>query len=130
VLAPIMISSPCIENKGRKMKIAFPQWSPRTLVPAGLISWLMINVGALSAQAFPDSIKDFTPGRNAGFGVEFFPGNALGAPRGTLNAQYPNDRPEDILALGTGGVITFEFSTNRIIDLPGPDFTVFENPVE
>jgi hypothetical protein len=81
-------------------------------------------------QALPDSILEFLPGSNAGFGVEFFPGNALGPPQGTLNAQTPNDRPEDVLALGTGGSITYEFSTHRIIDLPGPDFTVFENPVE
>lgn len=82
------------------------------------------------AQALPDSIAEFTPGVNAGFGSDYFPDNALGVPHGTINAQTPNDNPEDILSLGTGGSITYEFSTNRIIDLPGTDFTIFENPVE
>lgn len=94
----------------------------------------IIGISALSghaaAQALPDSIADFTPGANAGFGSDHFPANALGVPHGTVNAQTPNDSPEDILSLGTGGSITYEFSTNRIIDLPGPDFTIFENPVE
>jgi len=82
------------------------------------------------AQSFPDSVKEISYGRNGGFGSDFFPGNVLGPPRGTADASIPNFSRADLLSLGTGGSITLEFSTNRIIDGPGPDFTVFENPVQ
>lgn len=95
-----------------------------------LIALVNFNPTPAPAQAFPDRVADFTPGVNAGFGQEFFPDNVLGPPEGTLNPQVPNDNPQDILSLGTGGTITFEFNTHRVIDLPGPDFTVFENPVQ
>lgn len=94
-----------------------------------IFATLFIHTQA-TAQAFPDQVKEFAPGRNAGFGQGFYPGNVLGPPNGTSNAQTPNFSPADLLTLGTGGTITMQFSTNRIIDLPGPDFTVFENPVQ
>lgn len=93
-----------------------------------LAAWTIASLGL--AQAFPDSVKEFTPGKNAGFGAAHFPANVLGPPQGTLNPQFPNDNPTDILSLGTGGLLIYEFSTNEIIDGPGPDFTIFENPVQ
>ncbi len=81
-------------------------------------------------QAHPDSVKDFIPGANYGHGLAFFPANVLGPPNGTSNPQTPNFSQQDLLSLGTGGSITLEFSTNRIVNRPGVDFTVFENPVQ
>jgi len=88
------------------------------------------NISPIHAQAFPDSVKDFSPGRNAGFGAAYFPANVLGPPQGTSNPQVPNANQQDLLSLGTGGSITLEFSTHRVINGPGADFTIFENPVQ
>lgn len=82
------------------------------------------------AQCFPDRVASFNPGINAGFGQGFFPGNVLGPPNGNSNPQTPTFTQQDLLTLGTGGDITLEFLANRIVDGPGPDFTVFENPVQ
>ncbi len=91
---------------------------------------LIVGTCFAGAQAFPDSVKDFSPGVNYGFGQAYFPANVLGPPHGTSNPETPNFSPTDLLSLGTGGSITLEFSSNRIIDNPGPDFTIFENPVQ
>lgn len=66
---------------------------------------------------------------NAGFGQDFFPDNVLGPPNGG-DPHNPNASEHDLLTLGTGGSIILEFSTHRVIDGPGPDFTIFENPVQ
>jgi hypothetical protein len=84
----------------------------------------------LPAQAFPDAVKEFAPGANAGHGQGFFPNNVLGPPNGNANSQTPTFAQQDVLALGTGGHIIMEFKTNRIIDGDGPDFIIFENPVQ
>ncbi len=89
-----------------------------------------ITIFAAVAQTFPDSVKAFVPGANSGHGQAFYPANVLGPPRGTSNPQVPTFSQADLLSLGTGGAITLEFSSSRIIDKPGPDFTVFENPVQ
>jgi len=34
----------------------------------------------------------------------------------------------DVVSLGSGGSITVSFEPNAIVDGPGPDFVVFENP--
>lgn len=98
--------------------------------PVVMATILSVAAAAGWGQAFPDSVKEFVPGKNAGFGQTYFPGNVLGPPEGTLNPQFPNDNPQDLLSLGTGGYLIYEFSTNEIIDEPGPDFTIFENPVQ
>lgn len=103
-------------------------WNSRASCAWVIISSLFTSFAM--GQALPDSVKEFTAGRNAGFGASYFPGNVLGVPHGTSNPQTPNASQTDLLSLGTGGSIILEFSTNRIIDGPGADFTVFENPVE
>jgi hypothetical protein len=82
------------------------------------------------AGAFPDAIAQFTPGDGAGFGQAHFPYNALGAPRGNADPSAPNFAEEDLLSLGDGGSIVLRFSRNRIVDGPGPDIAVFENPLQ
>jgi hypothetical protein len=63
------------------------------------------------------------PGPGGGFGEDALPDIVLGAPRGAgLSAGS-----RDVLSLGTGGSITLELGA-AVIDGPGPDFVVFENP--
>jgi hypothetical protein len=52
------------------------------------------------------------------------PGIVLGPPG---NAT-PTTGSLAVLSLGHGGQITLEFTDNEIVDSPGPDFIVFENP--
>jgi hypothetical protein len=52
------------------------------------------------------------------------PGIVLGPPG---NAT-PTTGSLTVLSLGHGGTITLEFTDNEIVDRPGPDFIVFENP--
>jgi hypothetical protein len=66
--------------------------------------------------------EDFGPGQN--FGQDQLPGIVLGPPKGGGSAQGSTD----VCSLGVGGSITLAFDGNAIIDGPGPDFIVFENP--
>ncbi len=82
------------------------------------------------AQCFPDRVASFSPGPGAGFGQSFFPQNVLGPPNGNANPQLPNASEADLLSLGVGGSIVLEFISNVVVDGPGPDLTVFENPFQ
>jgi hypothetical protein len=63
----------------------------------------------------------FGPGQS--FGQDQLPGIVLGPPRGGGSAQGSTD----VASLGDGGSITLGFD-GAIVDGPGPDFIVFENP--
>src|SRR5207247_10463624 len=52
------------------------------------------------------------------------PGVVLGGPRGA--GAFAGST--DTFSLGLGGSIVLEFTDNVVVDGPGPDFTVFENP--
>jgi len=93
-----------------------------------LVTGACAAIGA--AQSFPDQVVSFTPGPNAGFGVGNMPGNVLGAPNGNENPQTPTFDQAHLVSLGTGGQIVLEFTATEIVDGPGADFTVFENPVQ
>jgi hypothetical protein len=82
------------------------------------------------AGSFPDTVSEFTPGPGAGFGQAYYPGNVLGPPHGNANPATPNFSEQDLLSLGDGGHIVLRFVTTRVIDLPGPDISVFENPLQ
>jgi hypothetical protein len=64
---------------------------------------------------------DYGPG--AGFGQTSFPTVVKGPPKGGGCCQGSLH----VLSLGSGGSITVEFG-QVIVDGPGPDFVVFENP--
>ena len=68
-----------------------------------------LRIGAVSA---PPATNTWQPGIVLGP-----PGNATPA-TGSLS----------VMSLGHGGQITLEFTDNEIVDGPGPDFIVFENP--
>jgi hypothetical protein len=66
---------------------------------------------------------DYGPG--AGFGQNAFPGVVEGPPKGGGSALGSLN----VLSLGEGGSIVVEFG-QTIVDAPGPDFIVFENPFD
>ena len=73
---------------------------------------------------FVDAVVSFTPGTGAGFGQEDMPGIVLGPPQGggaTAGSEH-------VLTLGEGGEIVLEFLEFVLIDGPGTDLLVFENP--
>lgn len=96
------------------------------LVAAGS---LMVGQKAF-AQCFPDGVASFSPGAGAGFGQAYLPQCVLGPPHGNANPELPNADQHELLSLGVGGSITLEFTSHLIIDGPGPDLTVFENPFQ
>ena len=76
-----------------------------------------------------DAVLSFSPGADAGFGGNYFPGNILGPPDQSagINEYSSTNKPQEILSLGAGGEIVLSFDDNYIVDGTGADFTVFEN---
>jgi len=73
------------------------------------------------ADPFVDRVVTLTVGRGGGGGSA---DAVLGAPHGGGAFQASTDT----LSLGLDGSIVVAFADNVIVDRPGPDFTVFENP--
>jgi hypothetical protein len=88
----------------------------------------------LSSNAQPshaegaDAVAQFTPGSGSGanYGIEYYPANVLGLPDTSARADVATTDPKQVLGLGLGGVIVLRFD-RPIADVPGMDFTVFEN---
>lgn len=72
---------------------------------------------------FADCVDEFLP-VGAGFGQDQLPQIVLGPPEAGANDQGGLD----VLSLGCGGQITLRFAGAGIVDGPGPDLLVFENP--
>lgn len=100
----------------------------RNLIAVALASaagWtLLAGNAAEKADPFVDRIVEFKPGEGAGHGQDQLPRIVLGPPKGE-GKLAPSD---DVLSLGKGGQITLEFVDNEVIDGPGPDLLIFENP--
>lgn len=81
-----------------------------------------------SGAVFPyaTGVEHFAPGPGAGWGAEHFPEVVLGPPQGALKEGAAAGQDE-VLSLGAGGEIILSFS-HDIVDGPGADFVVFENP--
>ncbi len=75
-------------------------------------------------NVFASEVVAFEPGEGAGFGANSFPDVVLGPPQG--KGDFAGSL--DVLSLGVGGTITLGFNGFEIVDGPGPDFIVFENP--
>ena len=80
--------------------------------------------GGLAADRFVTSLVSFTPGPCAGFGAAKMPGIIEGPPVGGGASKGSLD----VVSLGAGGEIVLSFAPNAIVDGPGADFIVFENP--
>lgn len=77
-----------------------------------------------AATPCADSVASYVVGSNGGFQSELLPGIAIGPPYG--GGAFEGSI--DVVSLGNNGAITLSFDDNRIVDGPGVDFRVFENP--
>jgi hypothetical protein len=82
--------------------------------------------GSMPADRFITQVVAFEAGACAGFGQEEMPAIVEGPPVGGGYSQGSTD----VLSLGTGGSIVVAFTPNAIVDGPGVDFIVFENPFD
>jgi hypothetical protein len=73
--------------------------------------------------SFGAEIVSYAPGEGAGFGQDQLPDIVLGPPQG-LGEQGSLH----VLSLGRGGEIVLAFDGLELVDGPGPDLLVFENP--
>src|SRR3989454_548088 len=79
-----------------------------------------------TSDCFPDRIVSFVPGSVSSppaFNT-WQPGIVLGPP----GSATPTTGSLAVMSVGHGGTITLEFTDNEIVDGPGPDLIVFENP--
>jgi hypothetical protein len=72
---------------------------------------------------YASRVVSFSPGPGATYGADQLPGVVLGPPVGGGDFRGSTD----VVSLGAGGEIVLGFDVD-IIDGPGDDFTVFENP--
>lgn len=75
---------------------------------------------------FASEVVEVSYGPGQDFGRDAMPDIALGPPQGAGASQGSLD----VVSLGNGGSIVLGFGLGRIVDAPGPDFVVFENPFE
>ena len=75
------------------------------------------------SNPFASSIVEYLPGEGAGFGQDSLPDIVLGPPLGAGE----NSGSLDVLTLGHEGEIILAFDV-AIINGPGPDIIVYENP--
>src|SRR5690242_18166995 len=69
---------------------------------------------------YADEIVEFDSPADTVFGHDKLPDIVLGPPGGTF----------DVASLGCEGTIVLEFDGPGIVDGPGPDLIVFENPFD
>lgn len=79
-----------------------------------------------------DTVYSYTFGSNTQFGQspEFFPQNIFGLPDSLARMDIPSSSEQQICALGLNGTITIGFKGKMLRDMPGKDFTIFENAFE
>jgi hypothetical protein len=71
-----------------------------------------------------DAVVSFTPGPGAGYGEARLPDVVLGPPHG----GGASSGSLDVLSLGRGGSLVLAFTDEGLVDGPGVDLLVFENP--
>ncbi|MCH9687178.1 MAG: cell surface protein [Deltaproteobacteria bacterium] len=82
------------------------------------------EAGQGRGDAFADCVEQFSPAPAVSFGHDAMPSIVLGPPAGAGTGMGSMD----VASLGCGGSITLHFSEPWPVDIPGPDFIVFENP--
>ena len=83
------------------------------------------DAASYDPDRFITSVVSFTPGPGSGFGQNRLPGIVYGPPHGVASGCSGST---DVCSLGNGGEIVVEFVNNAIVDGPGVDLLVFENP--
>jgi hypothetical protein len=81
-------------------------------------------VCASENNPFADEVVSFKPGQEAGFGQDGYPDIVLGPPVGYGSGMGSLD----VLSLGERGEIVLELTDLGVVDGPGVDLLVFENP--
>jgi len=83
-------------------------------------------------KGFIDTVISVSFGKNTNFGQssQFFPQNILGLPDSNSRFDVPSSNESQICALGLNGSITVGFRNKLLRDMPGSDFTIFENAFE
>ncbi len=82
------------------------------------------DAGVIPDDRFITHVVSYRPGPCGGYGEAELPGVVEGPPYG----GGPYMGSTDVLSLGNGGEIVVSFAPNTIVDGPGIDFIVFENP--
>lgn len=79
-----------------------------------------------------DTVFSVSFGKNTNFGQssQFFPQNIYGLPDSNARFDAPSSIETQICALGLDGSITVGFKGKILRDMPGKDFTIFENAFE
>ncbi len=90
----------------------------------GAVFYPLPDGGVIAADRFVTGVVSFTPGPCAGFGAAQMPEVVYGPPLGGGSSAGSTD----VVSLGVGGSIVLSFAPNAIVDGPGVDFVVFENP--
>jgi Thrombospondin type 3 repeat len=85
---------------------------------------LLLLVPHAHAEPFADAVLGYAIGTGGGAREADLPGIVLGPPRGggAFSGSF------ETFSLGLGGHIVLAFTDNVIVDGPGADFTIFENP--
>jgi len=98
--------------------------APPDAGPAPADGSIVIGDASVSASRFVTGVVSFSPTDCAGFGAASMPGIVMGPPVGGGTTHGSTD----VVSLGSGGSIVLSFAPNAIVDGPGADFIVFENP--
>lgn len=98
----------------------------------GLFTLLLVMLSSLTLYSQPqrcDTVVSLQPGagQRVGQGPVFFPMNVLTGPEPRASRTTPIAEPREVCSLGLDGSIILGLRRAVIVDLPGPDFTVFEN---
>ncbi len=106
------------------------QWGERRREVLLLLLFLLpFTVARTDAQpGTPDVLVSLTLGQGGGRGETHLPASVLGFPDTSARDNVPTIDPAQVLSLGLGGEIVLRFDQVTIVDGPGIDFTVFENP--
>jgi len=97
-----------------------------------LLALLFIYLKMYSAdfhQSIIDTVYWFYPGTGQNLGQDsgYFPKNIFKLPDTIASEVVPSSSPADICSIGLGGEICVGFKDFEVVDLEGPDFTIFEN---
>lgn len=84
------------------------------------------DAGARGPDAFADRVVAFAPGAGAGYGQDRCPDVVLSSPEGNGSGMGSLH----VLSLGERGSITLELTDTVVVDGPGVDLLVFENPFQ
>jgi hypothetical protein len=114
---------------GRQPAIAVDVWGSPVISGANVLE-VTTNLGyatrtfSTEGDPYADAVTSFSAGTGGGYGS----GDPTGAVTGEPEGLGLFEGGLEVLSLGQGGEIVVEFVDNVIVDYPGVDFTVFENP--